>query len=134
MTAQPHPFRRALETGDVEAMAATLAPKVVVYGPAVSRPIVGRAGAVRLLEPIVASFQAFTQEFRDGPHTALVFQARLRDHLLQGVGLLEDDQQGLIETITVMTRPLEAQTAPGEATGAGRPQPHQPRPTERQPR
>jgi hypothetical protein len=102
---QPHPFRRALETGDVEAMAATLGPKVVVHGPAVSRPIVGRAGAVRLLQPIVASFQAFTQEFRDGPRTALVFQAQLRDHLIQGVGLLEDDDQGLIKTITVMIRP-----------------------------
>jgi len=53
---QPHPFRRALETGDVEAMAATLSPDVVFHGLAVDRPIVGRADVIRLLEPIVATF------------------------------------------------------------------------------
>jgi len=53
---QPHPFRRALETGDVEAMAATLSPDVVFHGLAVDRPIVGRADVIRLLDPIVATF------------------------------------------------------------------------------
>jgi hypothetical protein len=108
---QPHPFRRALEAQDVEAMTATLSPDVVFHGPAVDRPVVGRADVSRLLEPIVATFQAFTQEFRDGPRTALVFEARIRDRLVQGVSLLEDDERGLIKTITVMTRPLSGGTA-----------------------
>jgi hypothetical protein len=110
---QPHPFRRALEAEDVEAMVATLSPNVVFHGPAVRRPIVGRANVIPLLEAVVATFQAFTQEFRDGPRTALVFEARVRDRLVQGVSLLEDDEHGLLKTITVMVRPLSGLTAPG---------------------
>jgi hypothetical protein len=120
---QPHPFRRALETGDVEAMAATLSPDVVFHGLAVRRPIVGRADVIRLLDPIVATFQAFTQEFRDGPRTALVFEARIRGRLVQGVSLLEDDEHGLIKTITVMIRPLSRLGARGDAVRAQRAQP-----------
>ncbi|HEV8647896.1 MAG TPA: nuclear transport factor 2 family protein [Actinomycetes bacterium] len=112
---QPHPFRRALEAGDVEAMVATLSPEVVFRGPAVPRPIVGRAEVSRLLEAMVATFQAFTREFRDGPRTALVFQARVRDRLVQGVSLLEDDEHGRIKKFTVMIRPLSGGTARGDA-------------------
>jgi hypothetical protein len=82
---QPHPFRRALEAGDVE---------------------------------------AFTQELRDGPRTALVFEARVRDRLVQGVSLLEDDEHGRIKTITVMIRPLPR---PPTRDDAVRAQPAQPR-------
>ncbi|SRR6266545_3481996 len=119
---QPHPFRRALEAEDVEAMVATLSPDVVFHGPAVQRPIVGRADVIRLLEAIVATFQAFTQEFRDGPRTALVFEARIRGRLVQGVSLLEDDEHGRIKTITVLIRPLWGLTARGEAVRARRAQ------------
>jgi ketosteroid isomerase-like protein len=63
---QPHPFRRALEAGDVEAMVATLSPDVVVHGSAVQRPIVGRAEVSRLLQAVVTSFHAFTQELPMG--------------------------------------------------------------------
>jgi SnoaL-like domain len=121
---QPHPFRRALEAGDVEAMVATLSPDVVFHGPAVQRPIVGRAEVSRLLQAVVAAFQAFTQEFRDGPRTALVFEARIRDRLVQGVSLLGDDEHGLIETITVMIRPLSRLPTRDDAVRA---QPAQPR-------
>ncbi|HZD02664.1 MAG TPA: nuclear transport factor 2 family protein [Actinomycetes bacterium] len=120
---QPHPFRRALEARDTEAMVATLSPDVVFHGPAVGRSIVGRAEVSRLLQAVVASFQAFTQEFRDGPRTALVFQARIRDRVVQGVSLLEDDEHGRIKTITVMTRPLSGPTARGDAVRAQRAQP-----------
>jgi hypothetical protein len=119
---QPHPFRRALEAEDVEAMVATLSPDVVFHGPAVQRPIVGRADVIRLLEAIVATFQAFTQEFRDGPRTALVFEARIRGRLVQGVSLLEDDEHGRIKTITVLIRPLSRRTARGDMVRAQRAQ------------
>jgi len=119
---QPHPFRRALEAEDGEAMVATLSPDVVFHGPAVQRPIIGRADVIGLLQAVVASFQGFTQEFRDGPRTALVFEARVRDRVVQGVSLLEDDEHGLIKTITVMIRPLSRRTARGDAVRAQRAQ------------
>lgn len=119
---QPHPFRRALEAGDIEAMVATLSPDVVFHGPAVHRPMVGCADVTRLLEAVVATFQAFTQEFRDGPRTALVFEARVRDRLVQGVSLLEDDEHGLIKKITVMIRPLSRLTVRSDAVRAQRAQ------------
>ena len=103
-------------------MVATLSPDVVFHGPAVQRPIVGRADVIRLLEAIVATFQAFTQEFRDGQRTALVFAARIRDCSVQGVSLLEDDEHGRIKTITVMIRPLSSLTARGAAVRAQRAQ------------
>jgi hypothetical protein len=50
-----------------------------------------------------------------------VFQGQLRDQLIQGVGLLEDDDQGLIKTITVMIRPrLEPTASRSAATSAQR--------------
>jgi hypothetical protein len=117
---QPHPFRRTLEARDIEAIAATLSPDVVFHSPVVHRPIVGRADVIALLEAVVVTFHAFryTQEFRDGPRTALVFEAWVGDRFVQGVDLLEDDEHGLIKTFTVMIRPLSGLTALGDAVRA----------------
>jgi hypothetical protein len=60
---------------------------------------------------MIASFQAFTQEFRAGPRTALVFEARIRDRLVQGVSLLEDDEHGLIKDDHRDDPPLSGLTA-----------------------
>jgi hypothetical protein len=94
---------------------ATLSPDVVVHGPAVRRSLVGRADVICPLEAMFATFQAFTQEFRDGPHTAPVFEARIGDRVVQGVSPLEDDEHGRIKTITVI-RPLLRLTARGDTT------------------
>jgi SnoaL-like domain len=114
---QPHSFRHAVEAGDLEAIVATLSPDVVFHSPVVHRPIVGRAGVTSLLEAVVATFQDFryTQEFHDGPRSALVFEARVGDRSLQGVDLLEHDEHGLIERLTVMVRPLSGLTALSDA-------------------
>jgi hypothetical protein len=114
---QPQSFRRAVEARDLEAIVATLSPDVVFHSPVVHRPIVGRANVTSLLEAVVATFHEFryTQEFHDGPRSALVFEARVGDRSLQGVDLLEHDEHGRIERLTVMVRPLSGLTALGDA-------------------
>ena len=119
-TVAHHPFRDAIEARDPEAMIATLSPDVVFYSPVTHRPTVGRDGAAALLRAVLATFEDFryTEEFRDGRRTAMVFEARVGDRDVQGLDLLVDGDDGLIEKFTVMVRPLSGLTALGEAVRA----------------
>jgi hypothetical protein len=80
----------------------------------------GRDQVRALLGAVVATFEDFRyiREFRDGPLTALVFEAPVGDRAVQGVDLLEDDDHGQIKTLTVMVRPLSGLTALGDAVRA----------------
>jgi hypothetical protein len=115
-----HPFREAVEAEDLAAMTAILSPDVVFNSPVTHKPFVGNGAVGALLEAVFATFEDFhyTQEFRYGAQTAIVFEARVGDRSVQGIDLIEDDERGQIKTFTVMVRPLSGLTALGEAVGA----------------
>ena len=115
-----HPFGRAIEAGDETAALATLADDVVFRSPAVYRPYQGREQVEQLLRLVATVFENFryTNEWRDGRTTILSFEANVGDRELQGVDILEENEDGLIERFTVMIRPLSGLQAMAAAMSA----------------
>ena len=103
-----HPFGRAIEAGDHDAALATIADDVEFRSPAVYKPYHGKeqvSEILRLVETVFENFR-YTDEWRDGRTTILFFEANVGDRDLQGIDILEDNTDGLIERFTVMVRPL----------------------------
>jgi hypothetical protein len=103
-----HPFARAVLADDHDAALATIAGDVVFRSPAVHKPYHGKHqvdGILRLVATVFENFR-YTAEWRDGATTILFFEASVGDRELQGVDILEENDDGLIERFTVMIRPL----------------------------
>jgi hypothetical protein len=114
-----HPFRAAVEAGDIDAGIATLHPEVVFNSPAVFRPYLGRDTVAGVLRAAFDTFEDFeyTDELEGAGVHALIFRARVGDKQLQGIDLLRTDDEGLITDFTVMVRPASGLMALGEAMG-----------------
>lgn len=116
-----HPFRAAVEAGDVEAAIALLAADVVFRSPVVHTPYVGTDAVAPLLRAVFEVFEDFRYvdelESADGGH-ALIFAARVGNRELEGLDLLYDDADGRIARFTVMVRPLSGALALAEAMRA----------------
>ena len=103
-----HAFAAAVLAGDHDAALATLADDVVFRSPAVYQPYHGKEQVAELLSLVAAVFENFryTAEWRDGSTSVLFFEANVGDRELQGVDILEGNDEGLVERFTVMIRPL----------------------------
>ena len=103
-----HPFGRAIEAGDEDAALATIADDVEFRSPAVHKPYQGKEQVEEVLRLVATVFENFryTNEWRDGRTTILFFEANVGDRELQGIDILEENGDGLIERFTVMVRPL----------------------------
>ena len=116
-----HPFRSAVEAGDIEAAIALLAPGVVFRSPIVHMPYTGADAVAPLLRAVFEVFEDFRYaeelESADGGH-ALIFAARVGDRDLEGLDLLHDDDDGRIARFTVTVRPLSGALALAEAMRA----------------
>jgi hypothetical protein len=101
-------FRRAVETRDIDAMAAALAPDVVFRSPIVFRPYEGREAVMGLLSLVAQVFEDFryVDELHGEGTTCLLFQARVGDRELEGLDYLRLGADGLVTELTVMVRPL----------------------------
>jgi hypothetical protein len=103
-----HPFAVAVEAGDDAAAVATLADDVVFRSPAVHKPYHGREQVDQLLRLVATVFENFryTREWRDGLTTILFFEANVGNRELQGIDILEENEDGRVAALTVMIRPL----------------------------
>jgi hypothetical protein len=114
-----HPFRTAVETRDLDAVVALLSDNVVLRSPVVFKPYHGRATAGSILSAVSNVFEdfAYVREIGapDARDHALVFQARIGDKQLQGCDFLHLDDNGAIDELTVMVRPLTGALALAEA-------------------
>ncbi|MDF3301380.1 nuclear transport factor 2 family protein [Streptomyces tropicalis] len=117
-----HAFRKAVEAHDLGAVEALLADDVVFTSPVVFRPYAGKAITTAILEAVAGVFEDFryVRELSgpDGRDTALVFTARVGGRTLEGCDFLHVDEDGRIDELTVMVRPLSAAQALAEAMGA----------------
>lgn len=117
-----HPFRAAIEAGDVDAALALLADDVVFRSPVVFAPYRGRIAVAPILHAVSRVFEDFryVREIGspDGADHVLVFQARVGDRELEGSDFLHAGADGLIDEFTVMVRPLSAALALAEAMQA----------------
>jgi hypothetical protein len=115
-----HPFGRAIEAGDEDAAVATLAENIEFRSPAVYKPYQGKEQVKRILRLVATVFESFryTNEWRDGRTTILFFEANVGDRDLQGIDILEEGADGLVEQLTVMVRPLSGLQALAGAVAA----------------
>jgi len=125
-------LRSALESRDLDAAVALLAPDVVFRSPIVHKPYPGPDAVRALLEGVLAVFEDFRYErvigAPDAVDHALVFVARIGDRELEGCDFLHENADGLIDEFVVMVRPLTGAHALAEGMrahfeGAGVPAP-----------
>jgi len=115
-------FRKAVEARDADAIAATLAENVVFRSPVAFRPYEGRAMTAAILRGVLRVFEDFryVRELggADGRDHALVFETRVGDVRVDGCDFLHLDDDGLIDELTVMVRPMSAAQALSAAMAA----------------
>jgi len=115
-----HPFRAAVEAGDMDAATRLLADEAKFNSPVTFKPFEGRAAVETVLRAAFEVFEDFryTDELADADGThALFFRARVGDRDVQGVDLIRTDADGQIEDFTVMVRPMSGVQALAEAMG-----------------
>lgn len=117
-----HPFRKAVEAGDLAAIEDLLADDVVFTSPVAFKPYPGKAITAAILRGVTRVFTDFryVREIAgaDGRDHALVFTAKVGDKEINGCDFLHLDEDGRIDDLMVMVRPLSAAHALSEAMGA----------------
>jgi hypothetical protein len=120
-----HPFRAAVEDRDEAAIEALLADDVVFTSPVAFKPYVGKPITAAILRGVLRVFDGFryVREIHDlgGRDHALVFQTGLAGVpgvTLTGCDFLHLNDDGLIDDLMVMVRPLSGATALADAMGA----------------
>jgi ketosteroid isomerase-like protein len=117
-----HPFRRAIEAGDLDAVIALCRDDVVFRSPVVFTPYRGTEALRRLLEAVVVVFEDFHYVREIGESGArdhaIVFQARIGDKQVEGCDFIHLDEDGAISEFTVMVRPLSGILALADAMQA----------------
>ncbi|WHT16158.1 nuclear transport factor 2 family protein [Crossiella sp. CA-258035] len=113
-------FRAAVEARDPEALAAALADDVVFTSPVAFRPYQGKPITAAILRGVLRVFEDFryVREIGGDRDHALVFEARIGETLVEGCDFLHLDENGLVDQLTVMVRPLSAAQVLAEAMGA----------------
>ncbi|WP_432068765.1 nuclear transport factor 2 family protein [Streptomyces sp. C10-9-1] len=114
-------FRKAVEAGDHDAIAALLAEDVVFTSPVAFRPYPGKAITTAILRGVWRVFEDFRYvrviEDAGGRDHVLVFTARVDGRTVHGCDMLHLGEDGLIDEFTVMVRPLSAAQALSAAMG-----------------
>jgi limonene-1,2-epoxide hydrolase len=120
-----HPFRRAIETRDLDAAVALLREDVVFRSPVVFTPYHGREALRTILKAVMAVFEDFHYVREIGADIsagardhALVFEARVGDKQVEGCDFIQLDEDGAISSFTVMVRPMSGAAALAEAMKA----------------
>lgn len=117
-----HPFRKAVEAGDLEAVDALLAEDVVFTSPVAFKPYAGKAITSAILATVFEVFENFRYVREIGDETAsdhaLVFEAEVDGRSLTGCDFIRTNADGLIDDLMVMVRPLNAAQALAEQMGA----------------
>lgn|SRR5437763_15548079 len=112
-------FRNAIERRDLDALTALLAEDVVFRSPVVYKAYEGRDQVVILLAAVAQVFEDFryTRQIGapDAADSALVFTARVGDREVEGCDFIHTGDDGLIDELYVMVRPMSGLTALAEA-------------------
>jgi len=108
----PPTFRTAVEAHDFDAVSELFTDDIRMRSPIARRIYRGRAAVIDVLRAVSTVFEDFTYEHEisssSGDDHVLLFSARVGDFEIQGCDLLHYRDDGLIDQLTVMLRPLKA--------------------------
>ena len=117
-----HPFGAALEARDVNAAVALLSRDVVFRSPIVFKPYHGRDAVAAILHAVSRVLEDFRYVreigIPDATDRALVFHARVGERQIEGCDFLNIDEDGSIDELVVMVRPLTGAHALADAMKA----------------
>jgi hypothetical protein len=115
-----HPFRAAVEAGDIDAGLALFTEDATLDSPVAFKPFVGIEQVSVVLRAVFETFEDFhyTDEFGSNGAHALIFRARVGDKSVEGLDLIRMDASGQIKNLTVMVRPMSGLIALAEAMAA----------------
>jgi hypothetical protein len=118
--AEPHPFRRAAESKDLDLLEETLCDDVVLHSPVLFRGFEGRDTVIAVLTHVAATLEdlTYTDELAEAGTVALRFKAKVGDRELEGIDFLELDAEGRVRELTVFMRPFSALTTFNERMAA----------------
>ncbi|HEX3361364.1 MAG TPA: nuclear transport factor 2 family protein [Solirubrobacterales bacterium] len=118
---EPHSFRVAAETKDLDLMRGTLTEDVTFHSPVVFKTYEGREMTMVILSNVVEIFEDFRylDEARGDGTLVLRFAARVGDkYEIEGVDYITLDADGRVTDLTVFMRPQKAVVAFNEIMGA----------------
>ncbi len=112
-----HPFRAAVEAGDMSPIREMLAPDVKLYSPIPHKPFEGREMVWTILQGLrsITEEIEYTDEFTQDNAVALVSRVRIGGREGDVLQLLRFGPDGKIVSITDMLRPQSAVQALMEA-------------------
>jgi SnoaL-like domain len=120
-----HPFRKAVEEHDEKGIQALLADTVVFTSPVAFKPYVGKPITAAILRGVLRIFEDFhyVREIHDGNGRdhAFVFETGISGApgvRVTGCDFVHFNDNGLIDDVMVMVRPLSGATALSQAMGA----------------
>jgi hypothetical protein len=118
--AEPHPFRRAAESKDLELLTETLHEEVVLHSPVLFRGFEGRETVLAVLSQVAATLEdlTYTDELTEGKNIVLRFKAKVGNRELEGIDFLELGEDGRVTELTVFMRPFSALTVFNEQMAA----------------
>lgn len=108
---EPHAFRRAAETKDLDLLRETLAEDVVLHSPILFNGFEGRDAAMFVLANVIEVFEDFRylDEVHGDGTVVLRFAAKVEGKFeIEGVDYLTLDADGQVTDLTVFLRPLKA--------------------------
>lgn len=112
-------FRSSIEARDLDGLGALFSDDVVFRSPVVHAPYQGRDQAMVLLSAVAQVFEDFRYTREIGApgaaDSALVFRARVGDREVEGCDFIHRNEEGLIDELFVMVRPLTGVLALAEA-------------------
>jgi hypothetical protein len=116
--ATPTPLRAAFEARDHDAILEALAPDVVLRSPIFEVPFTGRDEVGDLFSVLLETLWPLTylDEIPGDPHI-LHFTGEIKGNQLEGVDLIQLDDEGRAKEITVFLRPFPAVAAFLSETG-----------------
>ena len=99
---------KIVATRDVDGLAAVLAEDVTLGAPPYWAKLETKEVVLRLLKIIINTIDGFTyyREWVDGPELALEFRGSVDGLGLQGIDLITLNDEGKIQNIDVMIRPM----------------------------
>ena len=115
-------FHEAIKNRDWDGLATLMTEDIVFRSPVVYAPYHGRGTVISLLTHVAEIFDDFhyvrKMENEETNDLALVFRARVGTREIEGCDFLHLNEEGLIDELFVMIRPLSGAHAVRDAMGA----------------